>query len=109
MIDKNAAEDSQALSTIFPWLLRLWWGAVACQTLLIGEVALFLKIRLPLTIIFNIIAFQNVSNILLSRYQRLEPSRSLELGLFLPKTLVKRYGCDLRIEKIKVGQGQYGV
>lgn len=76
MIENNAAqftaaEDRRALGTVFPWLLRLRWGAVACQALLITAVALFLKIRLPLAIIIMIIAFEAGSNLLLGRYYRL--------------------------------------
>ncbi len=50
----------------FTWLLKLRWGAVACQVLIIVFVALFFTINLPLAVVFAIIAFQAASNCLFS-------------------------------------------
>ncbi len=68
-------ENKHTLNTAFLWLLRLRWGAVICQTLLIIAVSLFLKIRLPFLIIFVIIAFEAVSNLLLTHYKETSPHR----------------------------------
>jgi len=47
----------------FSWLLRLRWGAVACQAALILIIHLFLGIEIPLAIVFAIIGFQGASNL----------------------------------------------
>ena len=46
----------------FSWLLRLRWGAVLCQALLILMAYLFLKIAIPIPIVSIIILFQGASN-----------------------------------------------
>lgn len=47
----------------FRWLLRLRWGAVCCQLLLIGLVSLLFAIDIPLSILFTIIGFEIASNL----------------------------------------------
>ena len=46
----------------FSWLLRLRWGAVLCQALLILMAYLFLKIAIPIPIVSIIILFKGASN-----------------------------------------------
>ena len=70
-----APEHKHTLNTAFLWLLRLRWGAVICQTLLLIAVSLFLKISLPILIIFIIIVFEAVSNLLLAHYKEAGPHR----------------------------------
>lgn len=48
----------------FRWLLRLRWGAVCCQLLLIGVVALLFAVDIPLLILLAIIGFEIASNLL---------------------------------------------
>lgn len=47
----------------FRWLLRLRWGAVCCQLLLIGVVSLLFAIGIPLLILSAIIGFEIISNL----------------------------------------------
>ncbi len=47
----------------FSWLLHLRWGAVGCQVLLIGAVALFYDITVPLPILAAILLFEVASNL----------------------------------------------
>lgn len=47
----------------FRWLLRLRWGAICGQLLLIGLVALLFAIDIPLLILFAIIGFEIASNL----------------------------------------------
>jgi len=48
----------------FRWLLRLRWGAVCCQLLLIGLVSILFAIDIPLLILLAIIGFEIASNLL---------------------------------------------
>jgi len=91
IVSSPSSEKEHSITTILPWLLRLRWGAVACQTLLIIAVSLFLKINLPLLIIFVIIVFQAVSNVFLAHYQRAKPHRvnqAVIIIMFLDVTLL---------------------
>jgi two-component system sensor histidine kinase RegB len=47
----------------FAWLIKLRWGAVVCQLVLIGIVSLFFAIELPAAIVLSFIAIQAASNI----------------------------------------------
>lgn len=47
----------------FAWLLKLRWGAVLCQLVLIGIVSLFFEIALPAVIVLSFISFQAASNL----------------------------------------------
>jgi len=71
------------VSIVFPWLLRLRWGAVVCQTLLIIAVSLFLNIKLPLLIVFIIITFQATSNIYFSKLQQKKQQKSLHQAFII--------------------------
>ena len=51
----------------FSWLLRLRWGAVLCQALLILIAYLFLRIAIPVPIVSIILLFQGASNLYFSR------------------------------------------
>jgi two-component system sensor histidine kinase RegB len=51
---------------VFAWLLRLRWGAVLCQAVLIFMAFLFLEIAIPLTIVSIIILFEIASNLYFS-------------------------------------------
>jgi len=75
--------DKPVSSIVFPWLLRLRWGSVICQTLLIIAVSLFLKIKLPLLIVFVIITFQAVSNIFFSNLRQNEQKKSLHRAFII--------------------------
>jgi len=48
----------------FAWLLHLRWGAVAAQVLLVLIALFFLEISLPYRIIFGILAFEIITNLL---------------------------------------------
>ncbi len=72
-VAKNS--EKRALVTVFPWLLRLRWGAVACQTLLIIAGSVFLNIKLPWAIVFVIITFQAGSNLLLAHFKEARQER----------------------------------
>ena len=54
----------------FSWLLRLRWGAVLCQALLILIAYVFLKIAIPIPIVSIIILFQGASNLYFSSLVR---------------------------------------
>jgi two-component system sensor histidine kinase RegB len=47
----------------FNWLLKLRWGAVACQLLLIAAVSMFFDISIPAPILLVVIFFQCCSNL----------------------------------------------
>ncbi len=79
------------MNTAFLWLLRLRWGAVICQALLIIAVSLFLNINLPFLIIFVIIVFQAVSNLLLAHYKEADPhkiNQAVVIIMFLDVSLL---------------------
>jgi len=48
----------------FAWLLHLRWGALAAQVLLVLIALFFLEITLPYRIIFGILAFEIITNLL---------------------------------------------
>lgn len=47
----------------FAWLLKLRWGAVLCQLVLVGIVSLFFDIELPAIVVLSFISFQAASNL----------------------------------------------
>lgn len=55
--------SSESSKITFTWLLRLRWGAVVCQLLLIGLVSLFYAIELPTGIVLSFIAIQAAGNL----------------------------------------------
>jgi len=55
-------QDQQSTEIAFSWLLKLRWGAVLCELVLIAAVTLFYDIELPAPLILIIIAFQGISN-----------------------------------------------
>ncbi|NTV15317.1 MAG: HAMP domain-containing histidine kinase [Desulfobulbaceae bacterium] len=59
----SSSLGSESSRITFAWLLKLRWGAVVCQLLLIGVVSLFFAIELPNGIILSFISFQAASNL----------------------------------------------
>ncbi|MDG4476833.1 ATP-binding protein [Thiovibrio frasassiensis] len=66
------AKNDTSARIAFAWLLHLRWGAVAAQVLLVLIALFFLKITLPYRIIFSILAFEVLSNLLFSFLKRKE-------------------------------------
>ena len=56
------SQDQESAEIALAWLLKLRWGAVLCQLVLITGVILFYDIDLPAPLILIIIAFQGISN-----------------------------------------------
>ena len=54
--------DSAAAQIAFSWLLKLRWGAVICQLLIIATVSLLFDIYIPTPILLAVIFFQICSN-----------------------------------------------
>jgi two-component system sensor histidine kinase RegB len=54
--------ESGASKIAFTWLLKLRWGAVACQLLLIAIVSMFFEISIPSLVLLLVIFFQLCSN-----------------------------------------------
>lgn len=54
--------DSTATKIAFHWLLKLRWGAVICQLLIIAVVGLLFDIDIPAPILLAVISFQICSN-----------------------------------------------
>jgi two-component system sensor histidine kinase RegB len=61
---KNPAPyDSAAARIAFSWLLKLRWGAVICQLLIIAIVSLWFAIDIPAPILLAVVFFQLCSNL----------------------------------------------
>jgi two-component system sensor histidine kinase RegB len=58
-----AAPRPESSRITFAWLIKLRWGAVACQLTLIGIVSLFFAIELPAAIVLSFIAIQAAGNL----------------------------------------------
>jgi two-component system sensor histidine kinase RegB len=58
-----APYDAAAARIAFYWLLKLRWGAVICQLLIIGVVSLVFAIDIPAPILLAVIFFQVCSNL----------------------------------------------
>lgn len=59
----NALPRQESSRITFAWLIKLRWGAVICQLVLIGIVSLFFAIELPAAIVLSFIAIQAASNL----------------------------------------------
>ncbi|MCK4837690.1 MAG: hypothetical protein KAS94_02750, partial [Desulfobulbaceae bacterium] len=55
--------DAAAAKIAFSWLLKLRWGAVICQLLIIAIVSLVFAINIPAPILLAVIFFQICSNL----------------------------------------------
>jgi len=64
------SQDQESAEIAFAWLIKLRWGAVLCQLVLITVVTLFYDIELPAPLILIIIAFQGISNFFFQFRQR---------------------------------------
>ncbi len=73
-------QDQESAEIAFAWLLKLRWGAVICQLVLIAVVTLFYDIELPAPLILIIIAFQGISNFFF-QFRQLR-GHPVHLGLF---------------------------
>jgi two-component system sensor histidine kinase RegB len=81
----------RSYAIVLPWLLKLRWGGVVCQILLIVAVSIFLEIRLPVIIVSGIITFQALSNLFLAHlndtgYER--PNTAVIIIMFLDVSLL---------------------
>jgi two-component system sensor histidine kinase RegB len=62
-LKKVTPYDSAAARIAFHWLLKLRWGSVICQLLIIAIVHLFFDIAIPAPILLAVIFFQICSNL----------------------------------------------
>jgi two-component system, sensor histidine kinase RegB len=65
MVEKPSTifrQDPESAEIAFTWLLKLRWGAVLCQLVLIAVVTLIYDIFIPAPLILIIIAFQGAGN-----------------------------------------------
>ncbi|HSH13717.1 MAG TPA: sensor histidine kinase, partial [Desulfurivibrionaceae bacterium] len=59
----KALPPAESSKITFAWLLKLRWGAVLCQLVLIGVVSLFFDIELPAAVVLSFISFQAAGNL----------------------------------------------
>jgi two-component system sensor histidine kinase RegB len=55
-------QNRESAEIAFSWLLKLRWGAVLCQLVLIAAVTLFYDIEIPAPLVLVFITFQGISN-----------------------------------------------
>ncbi|MFN2366265.1 MAG: ATP-binding protein [Desulfurivibrionaceae bacterium] len=86
----SPTRDSTTSRIAFSWLLKLRWGAVICQLLIILAVGLVFDIDIPIPILLAVIFFQICSNFYFHRLKNKQASiRPLIFGLIMAWDIIQ--------------------